>query len=69
MLIYFHLVYLTYSTLQEERDQMASKMVHYKDSSYESQEKYCVGNSYDLVVTLRSLKEEIRIFVALYYYC
>jgi len=36
-------------------------MVDYKDSPYESEEKYGVGNSYDLEVTLSSiLKEEIR---------
>jgi len=35
-------------------------MVDYKDSPYESKEQYGVGNSYDLAVTLRSLKEEIR---------
>ena len=39
---------------------MASKMVDYKDSTYESKDQYSIGNSSDLVVTLRSLKEEIR---------
>lgn len=39
---------------------MASKVVEYKDSPYESEEKYGVGSSSDLVDTLRSLKEEIR---------
>ena len=39
---------------------MASKMVDYKYSPYESEEQYSVGNSSDLAVTLRSLKEEIR---------
>ena len=40
---------------------MASKMVDYKDSPYESEEKYGIGNSTDLVVALRNLKEEIRV--------
>ena len=35
-------------------------MVDYKDSSYESEEKYGVHNSFNLADTLRSLKEEIR---------
>jgi len=35
-------------------------MVDYKDSPYESEEKYGFGNSSNLGVTLRSLKEEIR---------
>jgi len=39
---------------------MASKMVDYKDSPYESKDLYGVGNSFGLAVTLRSLKEEIR---------
>ena len=40
---------------------MASKMVDYIDSPYESIQQYGVGNSFDLAVTLRSSKEEIRI--------
>ena len=40
---------------------MASKMVDYKDSPYESEEQYGVGNPSNLAVTLRILKEEIRI--------
>jgi len=36
------------------------KMVDYKDSPYGSDEKNGVGHSFDLVDTLRSLKEEIR---------
>ena len=43
---------------------MDNNMVDYKDSPYESEEKYGVGNSYDLAVTLRILKEEIRSFKA-----
>ena len=39
---------------------MASKIVDYKDSPYESEEQYGVGNSSDLTITLGSLKEEIR---------
>jgi len=39
---------------------MASKMVDYKDSPYEFEEKYGVGNSSDLELTLRILKEGIR---------
>jgi len=39
---------------------MASKMVDYKDTPYEEEEKYGVGNSFDLAMPLRSLKEEIR---------
>ena len=39
---------------------MASKMVEYKNSPYESNKQYGVGNSSDLVDTLRILKEEIR---------
>lgn len=35
-------------------------MVDYKDSPYESEEQHDVGDSFDLVVTLRYLKEEIR---------
>jgi len=35
-------------------------MVDYKGSPYEYEEKYGVGNSFDLEVTQRSLKEEIR---------
>jgi len=35
-------------------------MVDYKDSPYESEEQYDVGNPSDLAVTLRSLKEAIR---------
>jgi len=60
MLVYCDLVYLTYYALQEEKDQMASKMVDYRDSPYKFEEHYGVGNSSDLAVTLRSLKEEIR---------
>ncbi len=41
---------------------MASKMVDYRDSPYEYEENYGVGNSSDLAVTLRSLKEDIRSF-------
>lgn len=40
---------------------MDSKMVDYKDSHYESEEQYGVGNPSDLTVTLRGLKEEIII--------
>ena len=42
---------------------MTSKMVDYssRDSPYGSNEKRGVGNSSDLVDTLRSIKEEIRI--------
>jgi len=39
---------------------MANKMVDYKDSPYEYKEQYGVGNSSDLAVTLRILKEEIN---------
>ena len=39
---------------------MASEMVDYKDSPYESDEKHGVGHSSNLKDTLRSLKEEIR---------
>jgi len=35
--MYFYLVYLTYYALQE-RDEMARKMVDYKDSPYEFEE-------------------------------
>lgn len=38
---------------------MASKMVDYKYSPYESYEKHGVGPSFDLENMLRSLKEEI----------
>jgi len=36
---------------------MDRKMVDKKDSPYEPEEQYGVGNSFDLVVTLRRLKE------------
>ena len=39
---------------------MASKMVDHIDSLYEFEEKYGVRNSFDLKVTLRNLKEDIR---------
>jgi len=39
---------------------MASKMVDYKDSPYDFKEQYGVGNSCNLEVTLRILKEEIK---------
>ena len=39
---------------------MASKIVDYRDSPYQFEEKYGVGNSSDFPVTLRSLKEGIR---------
>ena len=39
---------------------MASKMVDYIDSPYESKENYGVGNSSNLEDTLRRLKKEIR---------
>ena len=41
---------------------MTSKMVDYRsrDSPYGLDEQHGVGNSYDLVETLRSLKAEIR---------
>ena len=39
---------------------MFSKMVDYKDSPYESEECYGVGNPFNLAVALRSLEEEIR---------
>ena len=41
---------------------MASKMVDYKDSSYESEEQYGIGNSSNLAITLSNLKEEIGIY-------
>lgn len=41
--------------------QMARNMVDYKDSPYESNDQYGVGNSSNLADTLRILKEEIRI--------
>ena len=44
----------------KKKDQMASKMVDYKDSPYESKERHVVGNSSNFAVMLRSLKEEIR---------
>jgi len=47
---------LTYYALQE-RDQMASKVVDYIESPYESDGKYSVGHSSNLTDTLRSLKE------------
>jgi len=60
MLVYYDLVYLTYYALQEEKDQMASKVVNYVESPYASDEKCGVGHTYDLADTLRSLREEIR---------
>lgn len=39
---------------------MARTMVDYRDSPYKSEEQYGIVNSYNLGVTLRSLKEEIR---------
>lgn len=39
---------------------MASKMVDYRDSPYESKEKYGVGKPSNFAVTLKCLKEEIR---------
>jgi len=39
---------------------MARTMVDYKGSLDESEELYGVGNSFDLAVTLGSLKEDIR---------
>lgn len=39
---------------------MASKMVDYRDSPYESEEQYGIGNSSNLAVTLRILKGDIR---------
>jgi len=44
----------------KKKYQMPNKMVDYKDSPYESEEQRGVGNSFNLVVTLRSLKEEIK---------
>jgi len=44
----------------KKKYQMASKMVDYIDSPYESEDQYGLGNPSDLVFTLRSLKEEIR---------
>ena len=41
---------------------MANKVVDYIESPYESYEKHGVGYSFDLVDTLRNLKEEIRSF-------
>jgi len=38
---------------------MARNIVDYKDSPYELEEHYGVGSSLDLIVTLRSLKENI----------
>ncbi len=35
-------------------------MVDYKDSPYESEEQCGVGNPFDLAITPRSLKEEMR---------
>jgi len=60
MLIYCDLVYLTYYALQEERDQMDSKVVDYVESPYALDEQCGVGRIYDLADTLRSLKKEIR---------
>lgn len=40
--------------------QMASKMADYRDPPYEFEEQYGFGNSSNLAVTMRSLKEEIR---------
>lgn len=60
MLVSCDLVYLAYYALQEEKYQMARKMVEYKDSHYESEQQHCVGNSSDLAVTLRNLKEDKR---------
>lgn len=57
--MYFYLVYLEYYALQEI-DKMTSKMVDYKDFSYECEEQYGVRNYSDLVVTLSNLMEEIR---------
>jgi len=37
---------------------MDSNTVDYKDSPYESEENYGVGNSFDLAVILRILKED-----------
>ena len=39
---------------------MDRKMVDYRDSPYEFEEQYGVGNPFDLEVTLRSLNKEIR---------
>ena len=39
---------------------MASKVVDYIEYPYELDGKHGVGNSYDLVDTLRRLKEQIR---------
>lgn len=39
---------------------MTRKMVDYRDSPYESDERCGVGNSSNLVDTLRGLNEEIR---------
>jgi len=60
MLIYCDLVYLTYYALQEERDQMAGKVVDYVESPYALDELCGVGHTSNLADTLRSLKEEIR---------
>jgi len=45
----------------KETDQMARKVVNYKEYPYASYEKHGVGHSSDLEDKLRSLKEEIRI--------
>ena len=39
---------------------MASKVVDYIESPYASNEQHSVGHSFDLIDTLRSLREEIR---------
>lgn len=44
----------------KKKYQMASNIVDYKDSPFEFEEKYGVGNSSDLEITLRRSKEEIR---------
>jgi len=60
MLVYCDLVYLAYYELQEEKDQMASKVVDYIESPNASDEQHGVGHTSDLGDTLRSFKEEIR---------
>ena len=59
--MWFGLADMIHLAGRNKKYQMASKMSDHKDSPYESEEQYGVGNSSDLAVMLRSLKEEIRI--------
>ena len=47
-----------------KKSKITKKMVEYIYSPYELDERHGFGHSYDLASTLRSLKEEIRIFKA-----